>query len=43
MKFVIYGENVTITDEMREHIEGRLSFLTKYFAVSEDTTARVTV
>lgn len=43
MKFVIYGENVTITDEMKEHIEGRLSFLTKYFAVSEDTTARVTV
>ena len=43
MKFAIYGENITITDEMREHIEGRLSFLTKYFAVSEDTTARVTV
>lgn len=43
MKFAIYGENVTITDEMREHIENRLSFLTKYFAVSEDTTARFTV
>ena len=43
MKFVIYGENVTITDEMREHIENRLSFLTKYFAVSDDTTARITV
>ena len=43
MKFAIYGENITTTDEMREHIEQRLSFLTKYFAVSEDTSARVTV
>ncbi len=43
MKFVIYGENVTITEEMRLHIEERLSFLNKYFAVSDDTTARVTV
>lgn len=43
MKFAIYGENVTITEKMREHIEQRLSFLTKYFAVSEDTTARFTV
>ena len=43
MKFAIYGENITITDEMREHIENHLSFLTKYFAVSDDTTARFTV
>ena len=43
MKFAIYGENVTITEKMREHIEQRLSFLTKYFAVNEDTSARFTV
>jgi len=43
MKFAIYGENVTITDEMREKIEDKLSFLSKYFAVDEDTTARFTV
>jgi len=43
MKFTIYGENVTIKDEMREKIEGKLSFLTKYFAVDDNTTARVTV
>lgn len=43
MKFSIYGENVSITDEMREKIEERLSFLGKYLLVDEDTTARVTV
>lgn len=43
MKFAIYGENVTITEEMRKQIEEKLSFLGKYFAVSEDTSARVTV
>lgn len=43
MKFSIYGENVTITDEMREKIEEKLSFLSKYLVVEEDTTARVTV
>lgn len=43
MKFAIYGENVTVTDEMREHIETRLSFLSKYFVVNEDTTARFTI
>ncbi|MDO4501221.1 MAG: ribosome-associated translation inhibitor RaiA [Erysipelotrichaceae bacterium] len=43
MKFAIYGEDVTITEEMRNQIEEKLSFLTKYFAVSEDTTARFTV
>ena len=43
MKFTIYGENVTITDEMREKIEERLSFLNKYLLVDENVTARVTV
>lgn len=43
MKFLIYGDNVTISDEMRTYIENRLSFLNKYFAVSEDTIARITV
>lgn len=43
MKFTIYGENVTISDEMRLKIEEKLSFLTKYVAVDESTSARVTV
>lgn len=43
MKFAIYGEDVTITDEMRAKIENKLSFLTKYFAVDESTSARFTV
>lgn len=43
MKFTIYGENVTIKDEMREKIETKLQFLTKYFTIDENTTARVTV
>lgn len=43
MKFIIYGENVTITEEMRERIEERLSFLNKYLIVDDNTTARVTV
>ena len=43
MKFTIYGENVTIKDEMRERIEEKLSFLSKYVAVDDDITARVTV
>lgn len=43
MKFAIYGENVTITEEMRGHIEEKLSFLSKYIAVEDSTTARFTV
>jgi len=43
MKFAIYGENVKITDEMKEKIEGKLSFLSKYIAVDPDTTARFLV
>lgn len=43
MKFTIYGENVTIKDEMRGRIEEKLSFLSKYVVVDDSTTARVTV
>ena len=43
MKFVIYGENVTITEEMRASIEEKLSFLEKYLVIDENVTARVTV
>lgn len=43
MKFTIYGDNVSIKDEMREKIEEKLSFLSKYVAVDDATTARVTV
>jgi len=43
MKFVVYGENVTITEKMREAIENKLSFLGKYVVVDETTTARITV
>ena len=41
MKFEIIGKNVTITDGMREKIEGKLSFLKKSFLIDEETTARV--
>jgi len=43
MKFEIYGENVTVTEEMRDRIENRLSFLGKYFMIDENVSARVTV
>lgn len=43
MKFAIYGENVTVTDAMREKIEDRLSQLNKYVVIDEAQSARVTV
>ena len=43
MKFAIYGENVTVTDAMREQIENRLSALNKYVVIDEAQSARVTV
>ena len=43
MKFAIYGENVTVTDQMREKIENRLSDLNKYVVINEDQSAKVTV
>lgn len=41
MKFEIYGDNVVITEGMREKIEKKLSFLKKYLLVDDNTTARV--
>ena len=43
MKFAVYGENVTITDRMREQIENRLSALNKYIVIDEQQSAKVTV
>lgn len=43
MKFAIYGENVTVNDQMREKIEQRLSDLNKYIVIDEQQSARVTV
>lgn len=43
MKFVVYGEDVTVNDKMREQIENRLSGLNKYFVIDEETTGKVTV
>jgi len=43
MKFVVYGENVTINDKMQEKIEERLSDLNKYVVIDEQQSARVTV
>jgi len=41
MKFNIYGDNVTISEGMRGKIEKKLSFLSKYLLIDDDTTARV--
>ena len=41
MKFTIYGDNVVITEGMREKIETKLSFLKKYLLIDDNTTARV--
>lgn len=41
MKFTIYGDNVVITDGMREKIEKKLSFLNKYLLIDDNTVARV--
>lgn len=43
MKFEIYGEHINITDAMRDKIEKKLSFLSKYILIQEDTVARVVV
>ena len=43
MKFAIYGENVTINDEMRQQIEDRLSELNKYVVIDDDQSAKVSV
>lgn len=43
MKFTIYGEAVTISEERRNQIEEQLSFLSKYIVIDETTKARVVV
>ena len=43
MKFEIIGKNVSITEAMRNKIEGKLSNLEKYFMIDENTKARVLV
>jgi len=43
MKFTIYGENVTINEEMRGKIEEKLSSLNRYVLIDDSTTARVVV
>ena len=41
MKFSIHGDNISITESMRDKIEKKLSFLEKYVLIDESTTARV--
>ena len=41
MRFEIVGQNITITETMREKIEKKLSGLQKYLLIDPDTTARV--
>lgn len=43
MKVNIYGKNVEVTPAMQEKIEKKLSFLTKYFVIDEETVANVVV
>ena len=43
MKFAVYGENVTINDEMRTKIEEKLNELNKYVLIDESCSAKVTV
>ena len=43
MKFSVYGENVTVNDEMRAKIENNLSNLNKYVLIDESASAKVTV
>ena len=43
MKFEIVGQNVSITEAMRQKIERKLSFLDKYLLIDPETRARVVV
>ncbi len=43
MRIEIIGKNITVTEAMRVKIEQKLSFLSKYFLIDEDTSARVVV
>jgi len=41
MKFDIYGDNISISEGMRQKIEAKLSFLSKYLLIDDNTIARV--
>ena len=43
MKFNIHGKNVEITDAIRGYIESKIGRLEKYFTLSDNLTANVTV
>lgn len=43
MKVYVHGKNVEVTEGMKNKLETKLSFLTKYFVIDEDTTANVVV
>ncbi|MGL4383643.1 MAG: ribosome hibernation-promoting factor, HPF/YfiA family, partial [Bacilli bacterium] len=43
MKFNIVGKNVEITQAIEEYVENRLSHLSKYFVIDEDTNVRVLI
>ena len=43
MKFTVYGEKVSVNDDIKEKIEKRLSDLNKYVVIDQDSTAKITV
>ena len=43
MKFSVYGERVTVNDDIRDKIEKRLSNLNKYVVIDESSAAKITV
>ena len=43
MKFSVYGERVTVNDDIRDKIEKRLSDLNKYVVIDESSAAKITV
>lgn len=43
MKIEVLGKNITVTEALRARIDQKLNFLSKYFLIDEETTARVVV
>lgn len=43
MKIEVLGKNITVTEALRSRIDQKLNFLSKYFLIDEETTARVVV
>lgn len=41
MRFEIVGKNVTVTPAMKEKIEKKISSLSKYLIINDDTIVRV--